>query len=178
MYYSQHFDVYADFNPLNYFFTTTKLNATEQRWVNELSNFSFDSHYKQGVENVAADSLSRYPRLDDENLTNYNKTLYKEDIKNAFDAVVNQQDKDNGETWVAAINTISMAYDQLENQILYKGGNQSKPLSSQEIAQAQSEEKWIKWVKDQKRCEKQTHINRTFNIYLQKLKFFYEIGTT
>jgi len=41
-----------------------KLNATGQRWVNQLADFHFTLHYKPGVENVVADTLSRLPPLD------------------------------------------------------------------------------------------------------------------
>ena len=56
--YSPHSNAYTDFNPI---FTSTKVNATGQRWVNELSNFNFSIHYKPGIENVVADSLTWYP---------------------------------------------------------------------------------------------------------------------
>ena len=56
--YSPHSDAYTDFNPI---FTSTKVNARGQLWVNEMSNFSFSIHYKPGIENVVADSLTRYP---------------------------------------------------------------------------------------------------------------------
>lgn len=61
LYYTPHFDIYTDNNPLVYLKTSCKLNATGQRWVNELANFQFSIHYKPGVQNVVADTLSRYP---------------------------------------------------------------------------------------------------------------------
>ena len=62
------FDVYTDFNIIIYLFPLAKVNATGQRWVNELSNFSFSIHYKPGIENVVADSLSQYLLLQECNL--------------------------------------------------------------------------------------------------------------
>ena len=63
LYYSPHLDVCTNFNKMIYLFTSAKVNATGQPWVNELSSFSFGIHYKPGIENVVADSLSRYPLL-------------------------------------------------------------------------------------------------------------------
>ena len=37
------------------------MNATGQRWINELANFNFSIHYKPGEQNVVADALSRFP---------------------------------------------------------------------------------------------------------------------
>ena len=61
LYYAKHFDVLTDFNPLTYFQTSCKLNATGQRWINELANYQFSIHYKPGIENPVADAPSRYP---------------------------------------------------------------------------------------------------------------------
>ena len=36
-----HFEVYTDNNPLTYILTTTKLDATGQRWVASLTNYNF-----------------------------------------------------------------------------------------------------------------------------------------
>ena len=41
--------------------TTTKLNATGLRWVNDLANFKFKIHYRSGIKNKNADYLSRHP---------------------------------------------------------------------------------------------------------------------
>ena len=59
MYYAEHFDVYTDFNPLTYIKTSYKLNATGQRWVNELANFQFSLNYKPGIQNNVADFKSQ-----------------------------------------------------------------------------------------------------------------------
>ena len=58
LYYAKHFDVFTDFNPLVYLKTSCKLNATGQRWINELANYQFSIHYKPGIENPVADALS------------------------------------------------------------------------------------------------------------------------
>jgi len=57
----QHFSVLTDNNPLTYVLTTAKLDATGQRWVSALGQFSFDLTYRTGTKNADADSLSRYP---------------------------------------------------------------------------------------------------------------------
>ena len=36
LYYTPNFTVYTDYNPLTYITTSAKLNATTQRWLNEL----------------------------------------------------------------------------------------------------------------------------------------------
>jgi len=55
------FTVLPDNNPLTYVLTSTKLDATGQRWVSALSQFNFDIHYRAGVKNIDADSMRRYP---------------------------------------------------------------------------------------------------------------------
>ena len=88
LYYSPHLDVYTDFNPMTYLLTSVKVNATGQRWINELSNFNFSIHYKPGIEKIVADSLSRYPILQECNLERYIQHLKPDEVKSAFDAVV------------------------------------------------------------------------------------------
>ena len=46
LFYSPHFEVYTDFNPLIYIKTSCKLNATGKRWANELASYNFSIHYK------------------------------------------------------------------------------------------------------------------------------------
>ena len=111
LYYSPHFDVYTGFNPMTYLFTSAKVNAKGQRWVNELSNFNFSIHYNPGIENVVADSLSRCPLLQECNLEQYSQHLNPDEVKSAFDAVVNQVG--NNETWVATVNTINTVFSDI-----------------------------------------------------------------
>ena len=56
--YGGHFEVYTDNNPLTYILTTTKLDATGQRWVATLANYNFKIFYRSGKLNVEADALS------------------------------------------------------------------------------------------------------------------------
>ena len=60
------FTVFTDNNPLRYVMTTAKLSAVEQKWVGELSRFSFEIKYKPGKTNQNADALSRRPHPESE----------------------------------------------------------------------------------------------------------------
>ena len=60
----QTFAVYTDNNPMTYFLTSAKLDATGQRWITALSAYNFTITYKQGKTNTDADILSRYPRTE------------------------------------------------------------------------------------------------------------------
>ena len=59
--YGGHFKVYTDNNPLTYILTTTKLDATGQKWVACLANYNLKIFYKNGKLNVEADALSHIP---------------------------------------------------------------------------------------------------------------------
>ena len=59
--YGGHFEVYMDNNPLTYILTTSRLDATGQRWVASLANYNFKIFYKSGKLKVEADALSRIP---------------------------------------------------------------------------------------------------------------------
>ena len=49
----------TNYNPRTYIKSSSKINATGQRWISELTNFNFTVCYKLGVGNVVADTLSR-----------------------------------------------------------------------------------------------------------------------
>ena len=53
------FDVYTDNNPLTYVLTSAKLDATGQRWIAKLANYTFQLYYESGKTNIEADALSR-----------------------------------------------------------------------------------------------------------------------
>ena len=57
--YVAEFQVFTDNNPLTYVLKTAKLDATGQRWVDTLSNYTFSTIYRPGKANRDADALSR-----------------------------------------------------------------------------------------------------------------------
>ena len=59
--YRGRFEIFTDNNPLTYILTTATLDATGQRWVANLANYTFCIKYKSGKSNVDADVLSRNP---------------------------------------------------------------------------------------------------------------------
>ena len=85
---------------------SSKLNANGQRWVSELSEFNFTIRYRPGVINRDADCLSRLPL----NIDYYVQLCSKEVDPDSFQAIVAgmQVQKQNGETWVAHVNTIAV----------------------------------------------------------------------
>ena len=62
-----HFKVHTDNNPLMYFLTSPNMDATKQRWINELAKYDFSLEYQKGKNNTVADALSR---IKEERLTN------------------------------------------------------------------------------------------------------------
>ena len=61
------FRVHMDNNPLTYFLTWPNMDATKQRWINELAKYDFSLKYQKGKNNTVADALSqiREERLPD-----------------------------------------------------------------------------------------------------------------
>ena len=55
----RHFIVCTDNNPLTYFLTSPNMDATKQRWINELVKYDFSLEYQKGKNNTVADALSR-----------------------------------------------------------------------------------------------------------------------
>ena len=54
-----HSKVHMDNNPLMYFLTSTNMDATKQRWINEQMKYDFSLEYQKGKNNIVADALSR-----------------------------------------------------------------------------------------------------------------------
>ena len=48
-----------DNNPLTYFVISPNMDATKQRWINELVKYDFSLKYQKGMNNTVADVLSR-----------------------------------------------------------------------------------------------------------------------
>ena len=55
----RHFKVHTDNNPFTYFLTSPNMDATKQRWINELAKYDFSLKYQKGKNNTVADALSR-----------------------------------------------------------------------------------------------------------------------
>ena len=55
--------VRMDNNHLTYVQTTTKLNATGQRWMTTLTNYEFKLQYRPGRVNTDADSQSGHSHI-------------------------------------------------------------------------------------------------------------------
>ena len=115
--YVPHFDVYTDYNPLTYIKSSCKVNATGERWINELTDFNFTVHYKPGVENVVADTLSRLPINNVENLQAFSGLYSVDEVRAIFDGAVNQAQ--NGEAWLPKVNIINADF---QTELLYTGG--------------------------------------------------------
>ena len=55
------FTVFSDNKPLSYAMNSTKLNATDIRWVAELADYTFKVRYHPGKASQDCDYLSCYP---------------------------------------------------------------------------------------------------------------------
>ena len=53
------FKVCIDNNPLTYFLTSPNMDATKQRWINELAKYHFSLEYQKGKNNTVADTLGQ-----------------------------------------------------------------------------------------------------------------------
>ena len=105
LFYSPHFELYTDFNPLTHIKTSCKVNAIAQGWWNKLASFNFSIHYKPRVQNHVAETFSRFSIHKDNCISDAGE------IKSILDTAVNQQD--NNESWIPTINTLSTSYDDI-----------------------------------------------------------------
>ena len=69
------FTVFTDNNPLTYILTSTKLDATANRWLATLACYNFDIKYRPGTTAADADALSRQP------IPDHIQTVTNESIK-------------------------------------------------------------------------------------------------
>ena len=143
MFYSPYFEVYTDFNPLTYIKTSCKVNATGQRWVNELASFNVFIHYKPGAQNHVVDTLSGLPIHKDNCISEYSELRDTGEINLILDAAVNQQE--NNESWIPTVNVLRTSYNDIQAEIFYKGGDTAIWLFTRDnIRKAQDQEDWIK----------------------------------
>ena len=71
------------------------------------------------------------------------------EIKSILDAAVNQQN--NNESWIPSVNVLSTSYNDIQAEILYKGGDATVcSFTRDNIRKAQDQEDWIKKIKDVK----------------------------
>ena len=124
MHHANHFVVYADNNPLTHVLLTSKLNATSQRWVNELADYNFTIKYRPGTANRDADSLSRLGL--NELITSCTESIPASDISAMVSGVSVQSN--NNETWFTWL-------AQVETQL--GSGTTEDMLSLSEIKSAQ-----------------------------------------
>ena len=146
MFYAPDFLVYTDCNPLTYIKTSSKVNATSQRSINELAHFNFSIRYKPSMENVVADALSRFPIKKEHCRDQYSKKCSSAEVKSIFDGANNQQH--DSKTLIAAVNVTSNSFDDIETDIFYGEGNNKCSIGKDNIVNTQEEENWIKTVKD------------------------------
>ncbi|KAL0151336.1 hypothetical protein M9458_053330 [Cirrhinus mrigala] len=140
LYYAPTFTVFSDNNPLTYVLTSAKLNATGCRWVSELADFHFTIRYCPGKENIDADSLSRMP-ADLETTMRECTEEFSSDCVAAVIQVVEIQDDPNVPFAVACQSVLGCMGENEEN---VRGENGLlKPLSKEEIRQAQKDDKDI-----------------------------------
>ena len=125
LFYVPRFDVYTDYNSLTYIKSLCKVNATGQRRINELTDFNFTVHYKPDVENAVADTASRLPINDVEDLQAFSGLCSVDEVKAIFDGAVNQAQ--NGEAWLPKVNIINT---DLETELLYTGGRSRESLTN------------------------------------------------
>ena len=119
LYYTPNFTVYTDYNPLTYITTSAKLNATTQRWLNELSDVNFIIKYRLGKTNTDAGTMSRLPFDIERYIESCNQKISPEEIMVVMVGATNQ--RNNGETWIVTSNVLTIL-DTLETCLTTKDG--------------------------------------------------------
>ena len=117
LFYVPHFDVYTDYNPLTYIKISCKVTATGQMGINELNVFNFTVHYKPGVANIVADTLSLLLINNVGDPQGSSGLCSADEVRAIFDGAVNQSQ--NSEAWLPKVNIINA---DLETELLYTGG--------------------------------------------------------
>uniref|UniRef100_A0A8C4NM60 Gypsy retrotransposon integrase-like protein 1 n=1 Tax=Dicentrarchus labrax TaxID=13489 RepID=A0A8C4NM60_DICLA len=112
LFYSPHFTVFTDNNPLTYILSTAKLNAVGHRWVGQLADFHFDIKYRPGKTNIDADTLSRCPLDIDTFMAECSEELSEEAVCAVWEGSRRAQQGDVA--WVAALNVTSNSQPHIE----------------------------------------------------------------
>ena len=92
--YGNEFVVKTNKNPLTYILTSAKLDATQHRWLAELSTFHFSLEYRAGKANADADGLSR-------------RHVFQEELKAIYHAAIISAPVGNCVSDVAALHVAS-----------------------------------------------------------------------
>ena len=103
-----------------------------------MTDFNFTVHYKPGVENIVADTLSRLPINNVEDLQAFSGLCSVDEVRAIFDGVVNQAP--NGETWLPKVNTINA---DLETELLSAEARSRESLTATDFNKFQSEDEVI-----------------------------------
>ena len=128
-------EVYTDNNPLVYVLSSAKLNATGQRWVNQLADFNLNLHYKPGRSNIEADYFSRFPQ----DINRYTTLTSQEEINKLMNSVTETQE--DSSTWLCSVNFINSLVNEEAQQ------NNHVTLREINIAKLQDADRDIKRVK-------------------------------
>ena len=88
LFYAPIVDVYTDNNPLVYVLSSAKLNATGQRWVNQLADFNLNLHYKPGKSSTEADYFSRFPQ----DISKHTKIMSQDEINKLMKSVTENKE--------------------------------------------------------------------------------------
>ena len=138
-FYTPHFTVYTDNNPLTYVLTTVKRNATGHRWVAELADFNFTMRYRHGTANQDADGLSRIHM--DEYMDICTEEVELDWIKATVEALDAQQKGDA--IWLLSL---SSQLGDIGHIMNLEGESKVQPLTPKELYEAQRRDKGISEV--------------------------------
>ena len=108
--------------------------------MNKLASFNFSIHYKLGTQNHLTDTLIRFPIHKDICISEYIELCDAGEFKLILDAAVNEQN--NNESWIPTVNVLSASYNDIQAEILYKGGDAAAVCSftRDNIRKAQNQE--------------------------------------
>lgn len=130
LYYTPHFTVYTDNNPLTYVLITVKRNAKGHRWVAELADFNFTMRYRHGTSNQDADGLSRIHM--DEYMDICTEEVELDWIKATVEALDAQQKGDA--VWLLSLSSQLSDIGHIMN---LEGESKVQPLTPKELYEAQ-----------------------------------------
>ncbi|KAK3742618.1 hypothetical protein QZH41_000460, partial [Actinostola sp. cb2023] len=172
LYYSPHFTIYTDNNPLTYVLTTAKLNATGLRWIGELTDFNFDIKYRPGRINIDADSLSRLPGDFERYMAACTESVPRDEVAVS---VTSAQSLGQGDTvWISAVTDNIEVLQTETRQPSAQSINQVRMI---DIVKAQSEDRSIsrtlEYVKSNRKPTPQERRRESTEV---RRKYLYEIS--